>query len=438
MGALQRFTKGFLGEVGLKQLRGGHPSLVSDPWWINTAKVLDTKMVGDGSSNSVVVACLQVIAQGLAEAPLRHWRQSDEMTADIVFQSDVTELWENPNPFMTSDLLYWYLTWATHVDGNAFIYKARDPQGVVRELWPILPHLMEPKLFNPDSNGFIDYWEYTPQGQRIVFLPEDVIHVRVGMDPNNHRLGYAPLKATLREVMGDELASQYATALLKNMAIPGVILVPDEPGEPGPSEEEAERMREQWRQRFGGQMRGDVMVASGRMRVETVSFSPQQMDLKMLRRVPEERITAVLGVPAIIANLGAGLDRSTFANMDEAGEHFTERKLVPTWRMFEKQLTHQLRDDFDIPMGEYLAHDIRRVRALQEELSNLWLRVDRSVRSGWITVADGRRIVGLPVGPEDEVYLRPLTSIAQPVGASIEELQQPQIQGSPDVDAQAG
>lgn len=437
MGALQRFTKGFMQGAGLKTLTGGHPSLVQQPWWTSTARMLDTKAVGDGSANSVVVACLQVIAQGLAEAPLQHWAQTDPMTADIVWNSPVTQLWESPNPFMTSDLMYWYLTWATHVDGNGYIYKARDDMGEVRELWPIRPDLMAPKLFDPNSDGFIDYWEYTPQGKRIIFAPEDVIHVRIGMDPQNHRLGYAPLKATLREVMGDELASQYATALLKNMAIPGVVLVPDEPGEPGPTEEEAEAMREKWRQRFGGALRGDVMVASGRMKVEVVSFSPSQMDLKMLRRVPEERITAVMGVPAIIANLGAGLDRSTFANMDEAGEHFTERKLVPTWRVLEKQLTHQLRDDFDLTEREYLAHDIRRVRALQEELSNLWLRVDRSVRSGWITVADGRRIVGLPTSTEDEVYLRPLTSIAQPVGASIEELQQPQIGGG-NADSQAG
>jgi HK97 family phage portal protein len=257
------------------------------------------------------------------------------------------------------------------------------------------------------------------------------------MDPNNYRLGMAPLKVVLREILGDEEAGQFTTALLKNMGVPGVILSPDEPGDPGPSKDQADAIKDQYLEKFGGEKRGEPLVLTGRMKVEVVSFSPTEMDMTALRRLPEERVCAVLGVPPIIANLGAGLDRSTFSNMDEAGEHFAERKLVPTWRTIEKQLTAQLGPDFDIAENQRLRFDMRDVRALQEELSNLWLRVDRSIRSGWITVAEGKRIVGLEAQKADEVYLRPIVTVAVPAGAEISTIPitaQPQ----PALDADTG
>jgi hypothetical protein len=82
----------------------------------------------------------------------------------------------------------------------------------------------------------------------------------------------------------------------------------------------ANAIKANFRERFGGDNRGEPLVISGKVKVQVLSFSPQQMDLTALRRVPEERISGVTGVPAIVAGLGAGLDRSTFANFGEARE----------------------------------------------------------------------------------------------------------------------
>ena len=78
-------------------------------------------------------------------------------------------------------------------------------------------------------------------GNEFKVIPaQDIVHIRQGVDPNNHRKGFAPLKAVLREILGDEAAGQYAAALLHNMAVPGVILSPKDDSMGGPSQEEAE------------------------------------------------------------------------------------------------------------------------------------------------------------------------------------------------------
>ena len=85
--------------------------------------------------------------------------------------------------------------------------------------------------------------------------------------------------------------------------------------------------------KVSGRNKGKPLVISGQMQVERLSFSPQDLDIGLLRRVPEESISAVLGVPAILAGLGAGLENATYSNARELREFFTENKLIPLGKM---------------------------------------------------------------------------------------------------------
>ena len=89
---------------------------------------------------------------------------------------------------------------------------------------------------------------------------QEVVHIRQGVNPNNHRKGFAPLKGVLREILGDEAAGQYAAALLHNMAVPGVVLSPKDDSMGGPSQEEAESIAQIYKQKFGGSNRGAPMI----------------------------------------------------------------------------------------------------------------------------------------------------------------------------------
>lgn len=111
------------------------------------------------------------------------------------------------------------------------------------------------------------------------------------------------------------------------MAVPGVVLTPRSDGYGGPTREEAESISAMYKEKFGGSNRGAPMVLSGAMNVEVVSFSPDQLRLASLRRIPEERVSAVLGVPAILAGLGAGLDSATYNNTKELKEFLQNKNL---------------------------------------------------------------------------------------------------------------
>ena len=369
------------------------------------------KEIGDGSGNSAVTACLNVLATSFAEPQLQVVKRDQTFgDREVDYSHPLAELLRRPNPFMSHNLLSHYIVLALNTNGDSFLYKNRNKQGKVVELIPLMPHLVEVRGNEQQLITHYEYYTYG-KGEFVKIDVKDMVHIRQGIDPNDHRRGHAPLKSVLREILGDESAGQFTTALLNNMAVPGVVLTPRSDGYGGPTKEEAEAISAMYKEKFGGANRGAPMVLSGAMNVEVVSFTPDQMKLAELRRIPEERVSAVLGVPAILAGLGAGLNSATYNNTKELKEFFTEQKLVPMWRTVANELTHQLLiPDFG-DNGKMCDYDIQSVRALQTDVDNLYKRVNMGVSGGWITIGEARQVVGLDVDERHAVYLRPLNMI---------------------------
>ena len=346
-------------------------------------------------ANSAVYACLQVIATAVAEPPLRvHRVKAGERV--VMDGTPLGDLLARPNPHMTLSTLLAYLANCLHIDGNAYWRKLRagNPEtGNVVELWPISPSRIEPRT-NRGSGDFISYYRYYVRpGVYEDFAPEQIMHFRMGLDDKDHRLGCAPLKRLAREVSSDDQATRYADRLLANFAAPGLSVVFDKDTAPI-DKATADEIKAKVRAAYSGDEIGAVSVLSPGAKLESHGFSPAQMDMKTLHRVPEERIAAVLGVPAIVAGLGAGLDRSTYSNFAEAREAFTEMKLVPFWRAIGETITHALAADFTSDRSTIVDFDISDVRALSDDQNALATRLQVYVSAGILDINEARAEIG--------------------------------------------
>lgn len=389
-------------------------SLLMDRRRVNTDRVVN---LSGGLGTSVVSPVLTSFASAFTEPSLVVERRI-EGEMETIHDHPVVNLWEQPNQTMIGEMLGWYVVASIVATGSAYLYKLRDGANNVLELLPLYPTRVSPHTPS-DGSALIDYWEYLAPGS---FSPirlemEDVIHLRWGIDPDDHRRGWSPLKPVMTEVMADDEAGQFATGLLQNLGIPGVVLTPLD--DYGVDPEEGNMLGDEWMSRFTGPNRGRPYIPSGPMRAQIVSFSPQQMDLTGLRRLPEERVSAALNWPAILAGLGAGLERATYSNVTELREFATEQSLVPKWRITQRQLTLGLRDDFDLNDSS-LAFDLSEVRALQQDQHALAERWTRMVAGGWATVAEARRALDLPVEDRHEVFLRGTGQIEVPDDDALE------------------
>ena len=153
------------------------------------------------------------------------------------------------------------------------------------------------------------------------------------------------------------------------------------------------------------------MVMRGATKVTTVSFSPQEMNLRELRRIPEERVSGALGVPAIVAGLGAGLDSSTFANMHEARDMAWESGLIPIQSLIADDLSSQLLPDLDDDQTAEVYFDYSSVRVLQADATDMARRWRELVEGSIAKRSEARAALNLPVAPGDDVYLMPMNLI---------------------------
>lgn len=379
----------------------------ADSWTITdmrAALTVNTLMHGPGSrdlltakgdGNSAVYACLQAIATALAEPPLRAYR---DWPGERVKQDGTpfAQLLARPNPNLTMAQLLGYISNCLHIDGNAYWRKLRagdDLTGNVVEVWPISPSALKP-VTERGSGDFISYYRYYVRpGIYEDIPPENIVHFRMGIDDADHRLGCAPLKRLVREVSSDEQATRYADRLLSNLAINGLSLEWDKDAPPI-DKPTADELKARISAAYGGDNVGSVSVLSPGAKLVQHGFSPEQMDMKTLHRVPEERIAAVLGIPAVVAGLGAGLDRATYSNFAEAREAFTEMKLIPTWRAIEDSVTMALAPDFTSERDVRAAFDLADVRALQADEDARATRLQIYVAAGILDVDEARAEIG--------------------------------------------
>ena len=403
---------------------GGQPSVWN--YLLPRTKFNYEREVGDGFGSTVIMAPIFWIARTFPEAPV-----ALEVDGEIEREHEMLDLLQKPNPFYSGHELEMATIISFSMQGNAYWIKIRNAQRKVIQLWYVPHWMMKPKW--PDNGTeFISHYEYVPKsGDKIKIEIEDVVHFRFGLDPRNIRLGLSPMGSMFREIFTDDEASNFTASLLRNMGIPGVVISPDtEEGVTSPADKRS--IKRFFKKNFGGDKRGEPLVLSAKGKVSTFGFSPQELDLGKLRSIPEERITALLGIPAAVVGFGTGLEQTKVgATMAELREMAYESCIVPMQRLVAIKLENDLLPDFEGENSKYkVVYDLAKVRVLQEDQNKKAIRNDTMVRGGWILVAEARKEMGLEVRPEHEIYLRSFNMIAVPAGLNPDE-QNPVIPVTP-------
>ncbi len=371
------------------------------------------KEVGTGLGSNVIMSPVQWVMRTFPESCVKLDKLDAKGNPERILKHPFLSLINNPNDFYTYEALIMatLLSWSTA--GNSYWYKVRNVAGQVIQLW-YLPHWMvTPKGSDYDLTVFIDHYEYNPAGTPFKIPVEDIIHYRFGLDPENVREGLSPLGAVLREVYTDDEASRYSSAILRNMGIPGTIISPAKE-EVSLSDDEAKSIKEKYRQSFSGDRRGDTMIMSTPVKIETFGFNTKQMALPDVRDISEERVCAALGIPAAVVGFGSGLQQTKVgATMTALIGLAWKGNIIPAQRVFGQTLQNKLLQDFDTDENLQVGYNNSNVAALQEDKDKKVKRVGKGVQEGWAMVSDAREAEGLAVDDSHKVFLRPFSMVEE-------------------------
>lgn len=374
----------------------------------------------DGLESNVVMAPVHWILRNFTEAQAVVYRMAQEqwkLAADF----GLSRVLKKPNRFYGANLMWKATLVSAILDGNGYWRKIRNVFGEVLEYWYIPHFLMEPR-WPDDGSQFIAHYDYTvrPGTQPIKLPPRDVVHFRYGgLDPENMRKGLSPVKPLLREIFTDEEAANFSATILGNMGVPGGVIAPASK-DSLPRKEDVQEMKEYMKSGFSGRNRGEWLVLGTPTNIAQFGFDPNNLMLGNLRDISEERVCAMLGVPAAVVGFGAGLQQTKVgATMRELRQGAWHNCIIPLQNDLADQLTMQTMEDFTSQPNRYkVGFDRSMVSAFQEEETERANRLGILTEKGILRVDKAQELAGLEVDPSQAVYLRPSGVTAVAVGDS--------------------
>jgi HK97 family phage portal protein len=368
--------------------------------------------------NELVYACIRERAENLPQSVLRVYPGDQPSAQGEPLESHrLRRLLAEPNPvcgeFEFGELSVTYLDLAGNLPW--LIQRARD--GLPAELWPLRPDLI--RVF-PTRNPRV--WDYgyilDPSAAarniatEIIPIPRgDLIHIKYP-NPLDAYFGQAPMRPASRAVSLDNAATDFVDTLLRNYAVPGVVIKTAQEV----TQAVADKLKYRWKKAFSGARRGEPAVLQTGMDVQALGMNLRDLEFPDLRAYSESRICAAFQVPPILVGAKVGLDRSTFTNYAEARKQLWEEAIFSLQRRFRDPVRTRLLPEFT-GTGRARVHvrwDNSDVLALQEAESAKWERATNALARGGITINDFRRTVGLDPVPGGDVFLMPAGVVPQP------------------------
>jgi len=373
---------------------------------------------------SIVFACVKKIFTTAAEAPLQIVKEEEDGEFVLIEDHPGIELWRDPNPWMSEQdvqdilIMNWLLT------GVGYLWKRRDntgrniaelwpvPTGWVKEIWkkdkdgqPVLLGFNIKQTMNTTSSSTVAPVQVNSKDNEFFIPAEDMATVKF-LDPANPLKHVAPMEAALADTQIEEERQNYVVEMLTHSPSPRLILSQNLPwGEP-----RKKTIRSAMTDEGGKGNRGGVSFISGENAKAEFIQPLADLDWPGLASLEETRICTVFGVPPMLIGLRSGLDRSTYANFEQAQRIFYGSTMVHVWKAFEKFLTRGLL----VAEGEELLqfrYDLSDIKQLQEEADS---RAERSIKlfnASLMTRNEARMLNGLEPFEDDigEVILQPLT-----------------------------
>jgi HK97 family phage portal protein len=410
--------------IGLQVNDGTQNTLVIPPFGGGSAN-LDGALYPDASytsaasngygRNELVYACIRERAENLPQSVLRVYPTSNG--GEALEDHRLRRLISRPNP-VTNEFEFFELA-VTYLDlaGNCYWLIQRGRDGLPSELWPLRPDLI--RIF-PTRNPRV--WSYgyildptasiRQQTSDIIPIPRgDVIHIKYP-NPLNAYYGQPPMRAAARATSLDNAATDFVDTLLRNYAMPGVVVTTAE----AVDQQVADMLKRKWKSTFGGSRRGEPAVLQAGMDVKPLSMNLTDLEFPDLRAYSEAHICGIFQVPPILVSAKVGLDRSTFTNYVEARKQLWEEAIFSLQRRFRDPIEAQLLPEFSgVGRTRVVTRwDNSDVVALQEAESAKWERATNALARGGITINDFRRTVRLDPLPGGDVFLMPAGVVPQP------------------------
>ena len=360
---------------GAKEFKPG--PVIVDRWESETGRdptTFSPEKYGEYIATSVgVYTCANLRARTLASLPLRFWKGvGDKRKA--VESGPLPDLMAKVNPFWTLGRLLRMSELALCLWGQAFWVLERGPTGqqVPREIWWVRPDRMK---VLPDPVNYIKGFVLEHQGQKIGFLPSEVIWVRYE-NPIDEFSGLSPLAAARLSADLNLASLKSNKALFEQGMQPGGLVTPKGQDVTLTPDQIADLERAMERRMKGVDKAHRWLILNGMVTAQPLGISPKDAEFLNQMKWTLEDICRVYQVPLDLVG-----GQRTYENVDAAQEALWRQCIIPEARFFAEEMSEQLLPMFGGAADE-AEFDLSGVAALQADQMAITDQIVKLVQSG--------------------------------------------------------
>jgi HK97 family phage portal protein len=364
---------------------------------------------------SVAYACVTLLADAVAESPLRVYQTVD---GELEERPDhrLRTLLANPNPLMSEAEFMSLLVMAAGMWGYTFVEKVRSNAGLPVELWPLRPDWVVRERTGQDTTRIV----YRVPGQDPRPIDEaDLILVPYRHDERFSRPGISPLQIVAREIGIDVSLTDLLKVFIDSGGIPPwAVEIP----ETNPDQTKLDTFRLMWQQKYGGSRAyGNIGILYGGMKLVKVGDSIGDMAWPDLRGLTEAKIAQAFRVPLDLVQGRETLSSGSLTTTEMTGAMaFLQNHGAQPLRMrIDGAFSRSLLADYGLtdPREQWsLEFDTSGILALQEDEDARHTRWRANFDAGLVTMNEARQMLGLPdLGSDGEVIKIAFTTILQPI-----------------------
>lgn len=307
------------------------------------------------SINSWVYRAISINANSASSVP---WQVLNK-EGEPVEGHHLTELFNNPNPFISrQDLFQLIVSWL-ELSGNAYSKKVKA-DGRTVELWPISPDRLA-----PIPSKQVDEWikgYALDEARTVTFLPEEIIH-NLYFNPASPLVGIGPLEAVSKTIDVDNAINDFNLSSMQHQGIlSGVFSFKREFS----SQKEADTIQENLNEKYAGSDNaGKFVVLGSEANYIRTSATPVELNFTESKKMNCEQIFIAFGIPPQYAGVQ---ESSTYNNYQTSELIYWFQKIVPLLSDLQSTYNMSFRDE--LGDGERLAPKLTAIPTIRKALQD--------------------------------------------------------------------
>lgn len=277
---------------------------------------------------SLIAARMQVFSQIRFQ-----WTRFSGSRPGDLFGSPELQLLERPWPGGTTAGLLKLMEWDASTAGNCYIRRKGSTLHRLYPTWVIIVMGSQEDTENPgvaaDTTLAGFFWN-PPGGKPMFFTPDQVAHYAPVPDPAAHFLGMSWVTAVMRDLQGDQAATEHKWKFFEHGATPNMAISFD----PGVSIDHVRQFKELMETEHQGVRNAfRTLFLGGGAKPIQVGSSFKDMDYAAIQGRAESRLAAASGVPPSWVGFAEGLQGSALnaGNFNSARRRFSDGTMADLW-----------------------------------------------------------------------------------------------------------